>query len=302
MSTSAFTLYDVLTSFRVSLCDILRDFRKRCVLWNVWIIYKVKLRHRALKTLKSLGWESGERARVCMCVRALCTLLPTRIHPQLPVGGLSHSQPPLSITDIQSTLTSFLPSSVSSLSSFLSLSAPLSPQITAVFTRALRDLPTRPRVRSHSPHQAKKNPPKSYQASCLLTHWLPVCGCDVPVCVCVCRCMLRQPCSLPQFFEHKILIPSFTHSIMSRSLYRFTLLPWCGVSLISLQAYIVNNAPPPSRLAFFSPTYTCIHRPTLCCLPLWGANGFLLITCFSFGGTLIPGAALCGHLMAGIEQ
>lgn len=32
------------------------------------------------------------------------------------------------------------------------------PQITAVFTRALRDLPTRPRVRSHLPHQTKKNP------------------------------------------------------------------------------------------------------------------------------------------------
>lgn len=128
--------------------------------------------------------------------------------------GLSHSQPPLSIADIQSTLTSFLPSSVSSLSSFLSLSAPLSPQITAVFTRALRDLPTRPRVRSHSPHQAKKNPPKSYQASCLLTHWLPVCGCDVPVCVCVGACCVSHAAYRNSLSTKSSFPPSLTLSCL----------------------------------------------------------------------------------------
>lgn len=135
-------------------------------LWNVWIIYKVKLQNRALKTLKSLGWESGECPCVCVraCVCALCTLQPTRIHPQLPGGGTIpqpttsiHRRHPVHTRSLPSFLLLFPPF----LPSFLSLSAPLSPQITAVFTRALRDLPTRPRVRSHSPHQAKKNPPKS---------------------------------------------------------------------------------------------------------------------------------------------
>lgn len=88
---------------------------------------------------------------------------------------------------------SFLPSFLS-LPAFLFPSPP--PQITAVFTRALRDLPTRPRVRSHSPRRAKKNPPKSYQASCLLTHWLPECV-DNVFCVRVGACCVsRRPTAI----------------------------------------------------------------------------------------------------------
>ena len=114
------------------------------------------------------------------------------------------------------------------------------PQITAVFTRALRDLPTRPRVRSDSPHRAKKNPPKSYRASCLLTHWMPPCVDNVVFCVRVGAC-LRQTHSLQQFFSsHKIpLVSSSSLSIVSLS--HFTFFPWCRVSLISLQDYTVKN-------------------------------------------------------------
>lgn len=133
-----------------------------------------------------------------MC--ALCTMLPTCIHPRLPVGWTVpqpttyiHPQHPI----LPPSLTHFLPSFISFLPSppCLPFSPLPPPQITAVFTRALRDLPTRPRVRSHSPHQAKKNPPKSYQASCL---------CSRTGCLCVrgrrgffffvraCRCMFAS--------------------------------------------------------------------------------------------------------------
>lgn len=116
----------------------------------------------------------------------LCALHPTRSHPQQPVRFSSpqsttyiHCWPPI--------LSHFLPSFFYFLPLPRCLPVPLPPpQITAVFTRALRDLPTRPRVRSHSPRRAKKNPLKSYQASCLLTHWLPMCVCvDVIFCVCM---------------------------------------------------------------------------------------------------------------------
>lgn len=57
---------------------------------------------------------------------------------------------------------------VSLLLSLLVSPLPL-PQITAVFTRALADLPTRPRKRPHSPRQGKiKTQHKSYQASACL--------------------------------------------------------------------------------------------------------------------------------------
>lgn len=73
---------------------------------------------------------------------------PTAIHPSIPDTSSTLPSPAV----LQS---SFLPSY---LSIYLLSSPTAPPQITAVFTGALRDLPTRPRVRSHPPHQAKKKP------------------------------------------------------------------------------------------------------------------------------------------------
>lgn len=135
---------------------------------------------------------------------------------------VAHSHPPPTACrlvyhtadHVYASLTSHphsLPSFLCFLSSLLPPPTPF-PQITAVFTRALRDLPTRPRVRSHSPRQAKKNPPKSYQASCLLTHW-----CVDVMFVCAWRCMLHQPGGRLQFVQHKILLllPSLTLTLIS---------------------------------------------------------------------------------------
>lgn len=108
-------------------------------------------------------------------------------------NSLHLSIPPANITHfLPSCFFGFLPS-------FLpSLSPPPPPQITAVFTRALGDLPTRPCKRSDLPYWAfkkkkgqtkkKEAPPKSYWARCLLTHWPP----GVDVVVFVRRCILRQ--------------------------------------------------------------------------------------------------------------
>lgn len=116
---------------------------------------------------------------------------------------LYHSQLPTFIYSPRQhhPLPSFLFFLVSFLLSFLpSLSPPPPPQITAVFTRALGDLPTRPCKRSDLPYWAfkkkkkkgqtkkKEAPPKSYWARCLLTHWPP----GVDVVVFVRRCILRQ--------------------------------------------------------------------------------------------------------------
>lgn len=114
----------------------------------------------------------------------------------------------------------FLPFFFRFLPPFLSLPPP---QITAVFTRALRDLPTRPRVRSHSPHRAKKTLPKSYRASRLLTHCLclwTLCFVSGDCILGACRCMSRQPCDLLKYFSHcKILFSlTFSRLVMSCSI------------------------------------------------------------------------------------
>lgn len=94
------------------------------------------------------------------------------------------------------------------------------------------------------------------------------------------------------------LVPSFAHSIVSCSLSHFTLLPWCGVSLISLQDYIVKIL-----LLLHLLLQTRTHTQAYIVLPASAkSQQFSAEPLLFLGGTLIPGAALCGHLMAGIEQ
>lgn len=199
-----------------------------------------------------------------MCVGIACPAA----HSQLPPTACRQDYPTASY--LHPSLTSH-PPSLPSFFHFLPfppcLPVPLPPpQITAVFTRALRDLPTRPRVRSHSPRRAKKNPLKSYRAGCLLTHWLPMCV-DVVFCVHIGGCCVSQ--AIYRNFSLSTKSSSLAHAIVSRSWSQFTLLSWCGVSMISLQDYTVKKPSSfPGRLS--SPlanthTYTGLHcTPCLC--------------------------------------
>lgn len=210
-------------------------------------------------------------------------------------NSLHLSIPPANITHfLPSCFFGFHPSFLLPVSPF-----PLPPpQITAVFTRALGDLPTRPRKRSHLPYQVlkkkekrtdkkkKPHPNPTGQVACSCTGrlvWTLLCLCVGASCV----SKSRQTTAILLLAPNS-LIHSFVQSIASPPLSHFISLPWCGVSPSFLQDYTVENflllllLPWP---AFFSPgKNTDMHRPTLYSMPLQRANSFLLSLYFSLVG------------------
>lgn len=226
-------------------------------------------------------------------------LLPTCIHPKGPVDKtIPQPTPYIYLFPPPTSPTSFLPVFlVSFLLSFLpSLSPPPPPQITAVFTRALGDLPTRPCKRSDLPYWAfkkkkkkdrqkkkKPHPNPTGQDACSRTGllvWTLLCLCVGASCV----SKSRQPTAILLLAPNSP-IHSFVQSIASPPQSHFISLPWCGVSPSFLQDYTVENLLLLSWPAFFSPgKNTHTHRPTLYSMPLQRANSFLLSLYFSLVG------------------
>lgn len=168
-------------------------------------------------------------------------------------------------------------------------------QITAVFTRALRDLPSRLRMRPHSGRQ--KNSPKSYRASCLLMQRPP----SVAILfLCACRHMAhRQSSFFQSFLEENLKFQPPIHLPQSHFISAWFVLLLQSVT--ELHAQLCRSKSSSALAIFFSEAnkYTkadtvlpaSAKSPQLCAEPL-----------LFLGGTLMLEAALCGHFMAGIEQ
>lgn len=186
------------------------------------------MNHTALDTIDPLGWQWGACVQVC----ASCSLLPTRIHPHLPVGR-TVPQPTTSIHRWHPIHTSFLPSV-----SFL----PHTPCTPSYLLRLLQCLPelweTYPpgHAWGHTlPIRLKKTHPNpSRQVAC--SHIGCLCVDVMFLCECRCGGMLRHPGTQPKFAEHKILLFSPLLTLLCLVLSTFILFPCCRVSQM---AYIV---------------------------------------------------------------
>lgn len=163
-------------------------------------------------------------------------------------------------------------------------------------------LTTRPRVRSHSPHQAKKKPiqilpgklPAHALSACV---WMrcPYVHVGVGAC-CVSQAAYRNSlCTKILSFPPSLAIVPCSVSSDSVSL------PW-SVSDLPV-SYIVKNVllclccPAVFSSGKLTHAYTGPHCPAFPYEEHVSADRLLVL-----GGTLIPGAALCRHLTEGIEQ